>query len=130
MIGPRAEGSTGDGALVADAMLGDATALTGELLAGPTLDGDELGNSLDANGAGDEAALEIAALVLGAAEAAWCDPEHADSNTHTTTAGADQTEICRRARRIGAAGIPHSRRYPTPAVAAGSNRALAALWGQ
>jgi hypothetical protein len=69
MIGPKAERSTGDGALL-DGGLG-ATALTaGWLLAGGTLDGNELGISLaDVNGV-DEAALEIVAGALGAMDAA------------------------------------------------------------
>jgi hypothetical protein len=62
MIGPTVDRSTGAGAVVGDALLGDATALaTGGLLGGGTLDGNELGRALadaDAdtdNAAGDEA---------------------------------------------------------------------------
>jgi hypothetical protein len=68
MIGPRAARSTGgdDGG----APPVDAAALTGGLLAGVPVDANELDNSLgDANDAGGDEALEIAALAAVATEA-------------------------------------------------------------
>jgi hypothetical protein len=102
MTGPNAERSSGDGELagdvvIGDALLGDATALmTGGLVAGATLDGGELGRTI---GEADEAGGRVEIGALDAAAAEWCDPEHADtSSTLTTTAGAHQPDVRRRAR--------------------------------
>ena len=102
MTGPNAEWSTG-GALEGGALLAGATALaTAGLLSGATIGG-ELGTLLaDANGVGGEAPAALLAAVATAAR--WCEPEHADTSS-ITTARADQTDTCRRARRIG---TPHS----------------------
>ena len=106
MIGPTVDRSTADGELVGDALFGDATALTtGGLLAGAALDANALGGPLaDAvDAAGDETTL-----ALVAADAAWFEPEHADNSRLTTPADVDQTNPCRRAGWVRAAGIPHS----------------------
>jgi hypothetical protein len=119
MIGPRVEGSAGAGLVVGEDVLGDAVALTtGWRVEGAGVDGSELGGALAVDAAADET---TAALLTAAA--AWCDPEHADNSRLATTAGAHQPDRRRRARWIGAAGIPHS----PPSL---KSCAFAALWRQ